>query len=335
MKKFLIIRFSSIGDIVLTTPVIRCLRKAYPQAEIHYLTKAAFVQVLQYNPHIDHLHLYKDKLSDNLRLLKRERFDYILDLHHNLRSLRVKLALRRPAASFDKQNWQKLLMVNFKSKRKLPHVVERYGQTLKAVGAQLDDEGLEFPVPLQYEQQAVQLLEQHLLAGTSPLAVVLGATYPTKRWLPAYFVELLNRRGQPVVLLGGKDAALDASMVESGLHIPCMNAVGKYPLLTSVALMKQCQAVLAHDTGLMHIAAALKLPVFSIWGNTVPEFGMSPYKTTHYPLENKQVSCRPCSKIGYKACPKGHFECMKGLKPEAVLAQMHTALPYHKPAAEM
>lgn len=327
MKRFLILRFSSIGDIVLTTPVIRSLRKAYPEAEIHYFTKPAFKQLLVHNPYLDRVHVLDGSLWQQARQLRRLRFDHVLDLHRNLRTLHLKALLGAPSTSFDKQNLAKYRMVRFKRALKLDHIVTRYGATLRGVGATLDEGGLDFFLPQGLEQGSRKQLEA---AGHPPaqlLAVVLGATYPTKRWLPESFVELLNRRGQGVLLLGGPDARAEADYLLPRLQVPAYDAVGTHDLLTAAAMMKGCQAVLAHDTGFMHIAAAFGMRIFSLWGNTVPEFGMTPYRTPHHLLEVKGLGCRPCSKIGFSQCPKGHFRCMKDLQPEQVLQVMEEALP--------
>lgn len=323
MKKVLIIRFSSIGDIVLTTPVIRSLKAGLPEVEIHYLTKAAYAGLLQPNPHISQLHLLtNDNWKPLLRQLKAERFDHILDLHHNLRSLRIKLSLRRPATSFDKKNLTKFRMVRFKTpKLQVPHIVERYGKTLHALGLTLDEGGLDFFLPPEAESRARVLLSETGWT-TTPLAVVLGATYATKRWLPEYFADTLEAYQQPVILIGGPDAREEARIIREQVKVPLLDAVGNYSLAEAAALMKACHAVLTHDTGFMHIAAAMQLPVYSLWGNTVPEFGMTPYRSPHVILETPDLACRPCSKIGFDQCPKGHFRCMRDLKPEQVLAAL-------------
>lgn len=322
MKKFLILRFSSIGDIVLTTPVIRSLRKAYPESEIHYFTKPAFKSILEHNPYVNQIHLLEDKLAHQLKSLKQENYDFILDLHKNLRTLRVKWGLKRPGSTFAKQNWTKYRMVRFKQKLILPHIVERYGQVLKPLGARLDGEGLDFFLPPGLEEDAQNELSNQGFFRHTCLAVVLGATYRTKRWIPEHFIDLLNSYGRPVMLIGGLDSIEEAEQISRNLKIPHWNTVGKYKLLMSAAIMKQCEAVLTHDTGFMHIAAAFKMPVFSIWGNTVPEFGMTPYKTYHTLLEVKDLDCRPCSKIGFDECPKGHFRCMRDLHPLTVLEEL-------------
>ncbi|MEM6262003.1 MAG: glycosyltransferase family 9 protein [Bacteroidota bacterium] len=320
VKKFLIVRFSSIGDIVLTSPVVRSLYHAFPGCEIHFFTKAAYEPLVTHSPYIHKVHLLGDKLTENLTELRKEQYDHILDLHHNLRSLRVKLALHRPSSSFDKQNLSKYRLTQFKDlPTPISHVVERYGGTLKSLGASLDEEGLELFLPNGIEEAAqVVLSASQITSEQQPLAVVLGAKFATKRWPREYFADLLNDLGRPAVLIGGKDAAEEAAFLMRKVKSPLVNTVGKYPLLTSAAIMKQCNSVLTHDTGFMHIAAAFRMKIFSIWGNTVPELGMTPYKTEHYLIERQGLTCRPCSKIGYAKCPQGHFQCMVDILPEEI-----------------
>ena len=139
MPKFLILRFSSIGDIVLTTPVIRGLKQQVPNAEVHFLTKSAFEPVLKHNPYIDKLHIFSENPVECLKELANEKFDAIIDLHHNQRSFWVKRKLRSTSTfSFRKLNIEKWLLVNFKINR-LPalHIVNRYLETVKSFGVKI------------------------------------------------------------------------------------------------------------------------------------------------------------------------------------------------------
>ena len=320
IKKVLVIRFSSIGDIVLTSPIVRSLKKASPKTEIHYLTKRAHAELLLHNPYIDKVHSWQTPLKPLFETLKQEKFDYILDLHHNLRSLRVKWKLKTKASSFPKENLAKYLLVRFKvQSHPIAHIVERYGKTLEGLGLGLDSEGLDFFIPELADRQAAVLFSTASFQQSSVLCVVLGAKYKTKRWIPDYFIQLLNAYGNPVILIGGPDAREEADEIMAGLKIPVLDVVAKVNLMVSAALMNRCDKVLAHDTGFMHIAAALQKNIFSIWGNTVPAFGMTPYKAPHIIVENKDLPCRPCSKIGFDQCPKGHFKCMKELTPDKIL----------------
>lgn len=310
--KILIIRFSSIGDIVLTSPVVRVLKKQMG-AEVHYYTKPAFASILQDNPNIDKVYTLSPGKFPFKRELISEEYDYIIDLHNNLRSRLVKLYLRRKSFTFRKLNFKKFLLVNFKVNQ-MPdkHIVDRYMDTLTTLNVKNDQKGLDYFIP-QKDIVGLNSLPQEFRSGFA--AVVIGATYFTKRLPLLKLAELIQSISRPVVLLGGKEDTQIANELENLLPNKVVyNAVGRYTLNQSASLIKSSEIVYTHDTGLMHIAAALKKEIVSIWGNTVPEFGMYPYQTKFTTIENKNLSCRPCSKIGFKECPKGHFKCMNELK---------------------
>lgn len=316
MKKVLVIRFSSIGDIVLTTPVVRCLKTRHPGIEIHYLTKAAFAPILQANPYLNSIHLLNDDLNHTVRDLKKEQFDYVIDLHHNLRSMRVKMALGMPSRSFPKLNLEKWLLVNFKVNR-LPkvHIVDRYLQAALAFDIKYDGKGLDYFIPDKDKVDIVQLPTEFQKGFVT---FVIGAKHNTKRLPERKIIEFINVLQQPVILLGGKEDFERGEAVVNGANTCAVfNGCGKYSLNGSASLIEQSELVITHDTGLMHIAAALRKKIISVWGNTIPEFGMYPLlpygEGESVILENKTLNCRPCSKIGYDRCPKKHFRCMMDL----------------------
>jgi len=309
--KILILRFSSIGDIVLTTPVIRCLKKQLPNAEIHYATKDAFKGIVENNSYVDKVHSLSASTSDLIKELKSEKFDLIIDLHKNIRTRKIKWSLGVKSYSFDKLNIRKWLFVNWKFKV-MPekHIVERYIETTYALGIQNDNEGLDYFIPDKDIVNLNTLPEAFEKIGY--VAIAIGAQHATKRLPEAKLKELISKISLPVLLLGGKE---DALMGDTLLrHFPdsknILNACGKYNLNQSASLVEQSQYLYTHDTGLMHIGAALKKRIVSIWGNTVPEFGMYPYKTEFVMWQVENLTCRPCSKIGFNTCPKKHFKCM-------------------------
>ncbi|AKD03336.1 glycosyltransferase family 9 protein [Pontibacter korlensis] len=313
MPKILILRFSSIGDIVLTTPVIRCIKQQVPGAEVHYCTKKAFHSIVANNPHVDKVHVLGDSLRELVRVLKAENFDYVVDLHNNLRTRIIKARLGKPSRSFNKLNYEKWLMVNFKRNR-LPdvHIVQRYLDAAAALGVKDDGGGLDYFIPGQ-DQVDVNTLPVGFQNGYAAFAI--GAQHFTKRLPTPRIIELCERLQQPVILLGGKEDAatgeeIAAHFAENPQATIIYNACGKYNLNGSASLVKQAEKVVSHDTGLMHIAAAFRKDIISVWGNTIPEFGMYPFRTKYKVLEVHGLSCRPCSKIGYSKCPKGHFKCM-------------------------
>ena len=327
-KKILVLRFSSIGDIVLTTPVPRLL-KAQLDAEVHYCTKPQYASLLENNPYVDQVKVLTGGLNDLVKQLKGERYDYVIDLHNNLRTTLIKRRLGVKAYSFNKLNVEKWLLVRFKI-NKLPnvHIVDRYVDTLRPLGVKMDNLGLDYFIPAKDEVERDWLPESH---RASFVAYAIGAQHNTKKLPVERMIELCDRINKPIVLLGDKnDRAVgeqvaqffarpavatdrEATLLKLGKKTQIYNACGKFNLNQSASLLKQASHVFTHDTGLMHMAAAFKKQIFCIWGNTIPSFGMYPYRTSFTVLENNKVSCRPCSKIGYDQCPKGHFRCMRDI----------------------
>jgi ADP-heptose:LPS heptosyltransferase len=326
--KILIIRFSSIGDIVLTTPVVRCL-KHQTGAEIHYLTKKNFEKILLSNPHIDRVFTIEKEISEVIKTLKSMNYDYIIDLHKNLRSLQVKAALRVKCYSFDKLNFEKWLMVKLKINI-LPqkHIVDRYLETVSALGVKNDGQGLDYFIPPEDEID-IAILQPKI--NQPYIAFVIGAAHATKRLPVEKIVAICDKMAYPIILLGGKEDAVNGALIASKSTAYVLDMCGKLNLNQSASLVKQAYKVISHDTGLIHIAAAFQKDIVSIWGNTIPEFGMYPYlpnveKNTPWTslkkesnfIEVEGLSCRPCSKIGHAACPKGHFKCMNLINTEGI-----------------
>jgi len=328
-KKVLILRFSSIGDIVLTTPIIRAVKTQLDDAEVHYATKKQYHSVLEANPYIDKFHLLEGDMKSLIEDLKAEQFDFIIDLHNNLRTKRIKSRLNTESAAFPKLNWEKWLIVNFKVD-KLPnkHIVDRYLEAAEPLGIKNDALGLEYFIPEKDEVEKGWLPETH---QKEYIAFAVGGNHKTKKLPVDRMIELCDKINKPIVLLGGKEDAETGERIadffdrkhetedfkeplkELGKKAHVYNGCGKFSINQSASVIKQASYVFTHDTGMMHIAAALKKNIFSIWGNTIPEFGMYPYRTKFTILEKKGLSCRPCSKIGYNKCPKGHFKCMNGI----------------------
>ncbi|MEO8068970.1 MAG: glycosyltransferase family 9 protein [Flavobacteriales bacterium] len=311
--KILVIRFSSIGDIILTSPVVRCLAQQVPSVEVHFLTKDSFRDLVAHSPYVRKVHTLEDDLGEVIPQLKRERFDLIIDLHNNMRTARVKRALGIPARSFRKLNFEKWMLVNFKRDR-LPriHIVERYMSTVGHMAVENDGQGLDLFIPPEREVALTALPEVHR-AGY--IALCIGGGHATKRMPPHKLVELARQLEGPIVIVGGKDDCAVAAGIANVIGARAFDATGKYGLLGSASLVKQARSVITHDSGAMHVAAAFKKNVVSIWGNTVPQFGMGPYIPQHperaHIAEVQGLDCRPCSKLGHETCPQGHFRCME------------------------
>jgi len=312
LKKILIIRLSSIGDIVLTTPVVRCIKKRYPDCELHYLTKNSFASILRQNPNISKVFTINDKIGEVIAGLKAEKYDHIVDLHKNFRSLKVRMILGIPASSFPKLNFKKWLLVHFKM-RKMPdiHIVDRYFKAVEVLDVRNDYQGLDYFIPEKDKIDLSFLPEKH---QNGYIGLVIGGKHGTKQLPAQKAIELCKLINFPVVVLGGKEDAAVAEIIFSEIGEKVFNACGKFNLNQSAWLVQQAKLIITNDTGLMHIAAAFKKKIISVWGNTVPEFGMYPYLPKHPQnsaiFQVEGLSCRPCSKLGFEKCPKGHFDCM-------------------------
>lgn len=323
--KFLIIRFSSIGDIVLTTPVISTIKQNFPNAKVHFLTKKEFSDVLIYNPKISQIWFFeKGKLNPLIHQLKTQQFDYIIDLHNNLRSHWVTFCLYAPTSTFNKENWKKWKMVNLKSRINVEHVVKRYLHTLNKFQIPYTQE-----LPLEYycgneaEIQVNHLLQTYELNNPF-LCIVLSATHFTKKWLKEYYVELIDKIPFNIVLIGGKSEQNDGVWIEKNLTNSkrLLNLCGKLSINQSAAIIKKSEWVITHDTGMMHIACAYQKKMIVLWGNTCPEIGFAPYQNPNAINISLKLDCKPCSKLGLNQCPKGHFRCMKNITPDLVMKEL-------------
>ena len=309
--KFLVIRFSSIGDIVLTSPVVRCLKNQVNNAEVHFLTRQGYASLLISNPNIDKVFCRQSKLKELIALLKEEQYDYLIDLQHNLISGYIKTLLGIPSYTFQKLNIKKFLMVSLKINL-LPsvHIVDRYLATLSYFDVVNDGKGIDFFID---RTEEFDLKKYPVLLKNGYVAFVLAGTWSTKKLPAGKVIDICKRIDHPVILLGGKSEMGEAQIIESSLpgNIVC-NFAGKITLGQSASLLRDANVVLTNDTGLMHIAAAFKKKIISFWGNTIPEFGMYPYMADICSsiIEVKGLRCRPCSKLGYRRCPAGHFRCM-------------------------
>lgn len=318
--KVLIIRFSSIGDIVLTTPVIRNIKEQLNDGDVdvHFLSKQEYKGMLKNNPYIDKLHLIEEDVVPIIPELKEERFDYIFDLHNNLRTTNVKKRLGIMSFTFKKYNFQKWLLVNFKVNT-MPdmHIVDRYMETTKAFGLENDNKGLDYFIPSKDEVD-MNSFPSEFQKGFVSFAI--GGQHEGKM-LPVHkIVEICNQLSSPVILLGGQEDATKGDEIVKQSTQKVFNAAGKFNLNQSASILNESVCVITHDTGLMHIASALKKKVISIWGATVPEFGMYPY----FPGEGSKIIephgvSRPYSKLGNKQWFKAPFRGMEKISVKEVV----------------
>ncbi len=319
-NKILIIRLSSIGDVVLTTPLVRVLYKM--GYEIDYLIKPTFSDVLIGNPYINKLLYYTPGVERKFCQLDAPKYKYIIDLQNNLRSRKLTLTLGIPTLRLNKINLRKWLMTSLKI-NVLPstHIVDRYIQTARKLGARNDGKGLDFFL---YEKD----IPSEKLLGSLPFVVMaVGAAHITKAIPIELGAKILQKLDYPVIIIGALtdwDSA-HQMIVQSG-KTNIRNLCGKLSIRGSAGVISKAEAVIAPDTGMMHIAAAFKKPIAIVWGNTIPAFGMGPYygdasvPSLHFEVPG--LSCRPCSKLGFNQCPKGGFQCMLGQDASGIAASI-------------
>lgn len=333
MPKILVIRFSSIGDIVLASPVFRCIKKQIPGAELHFVTKSSFKRVTEHNPYIDKFFYYHKNMKELLKEFKAENYDHVVDLHKNFRSLKIKRALKKESHTIRKLTAEKFLLTEFNINL-MPklHITTRSLMAAEPLGVKDDGLGLDYFIPEKDKVPADHIPTSHQ-AGF--ICLVIGASYETKK-LPVNQLQLLCRLvNHPIILIGGKEDAAAGEQIASTDPVKIYNSCGKFNLNESADLIRQSKLVVSHDTGMQYIACAFQKPVLAIWGATSPALDVEPYygsafQNPHpYPIyENifMHLRCQPCSKYGEKACPLEHFNCMNKLDMNALAEKIHLRL---------
>ncbi|OFY15979.1 MAG: hypothetical protein A2X11_06830 [Bacteroidetes bacterium GWE2_42_24] len=299
------------GDIILTTPVIRCLN-AQLGANIHFVTRRQNAFLLDKNPHISKILTVEKDPMELFGFFSSENYDFVIDLHNNIRTRRFTLLLNRPTSRFSKLNIKKWLLVNF-NVNKLPHIhiVDRYFQASAVLGVSNDHLGLEYYLP---DNAQDQVPEYSSGIDSDYSVIVAGAKHFTKQIPATIAQQVAARLTGKVIILGGTEDAEKGRQIASIDTKRITNYCGKISFDASAWIISKARVVITSDTGLMHVAAAFNRPIITLWGNTVPEFGMYPYipkdQNLYTGIENKLLDCRPCSKIGFQKCPRGHFKCM-------------------------
>lgn len=332
-KKFLIIRFSSIGDIVLSTPVFRCIKKQFPNADLHFVTKKSFKIVTASNPYIDQFFYYENDLNELINQLKVEEYDYVIDLHKNFRSIKITHALKKKTFTIDKLSAQKFLLTKLKI-NVMPriHITQRCLNTLAPLGIKDDGLGLDYFIP---DEDCIDLNELPTSHSAGYIGLVIGANHYTKK-LPVHKLkELCNKINYPIILLGGKEDAPIGEEVSSIDEIKIYNACGKFNLNESADIVRKSKLIISHDTGLQYIACAFKKPLLAIWGSTSPKLDVEPYYGEVFMLHQQRpvyeniflnLWCQPCSKYGTKTCPLGHFNCMEHQDINSIVKKVNERL---------
>lgn len=324
--RILVLRFSSIGDIVLTTPVLRQLHSQLDgEVEVHYVTRKAYAPLVAHHPAVHTVHAFDKDLTEVLDAIMGVEFHYVVDLHHNLRSSIAKKKVKALDFTVDKRNLDKWLMVRFGIDRlKGQHIVERYLTAIGPFGLVDDGKGLDLVIP-----QDQEVLSSDFPDGfNGPFAALaMGAAHEGKRMTESQLIGICNNAPLPVVLLGGKEDMEMASSVAAASTGTTWNTAGAFSILQSASLVQQAGVLVAGDTGLMHIAAAVQTPVVSVWGCTSPKLGMAPWRPhpNSVIVEPTDRPKRPCSKLGNR-CKYGKEMCIQTIAPSAILSALNAAL---------
>lgn len=305
---------------MLTTPVIRALHNQLEgEVEIHYLTKKKFASLLEAHPGLYKIHTIENSVQEILPELEKTGFDYIVDLHHNIRSRIVKKRLKSLSFTFKKLNIRKWILVNFGIDL-MPdkHIVDRYLDTLKPFGIVNDQKGLEYYIPEGKGIGADFIPPAH---RNGYIAFVVGGAHFGKRMDAEKLKTLCDSIQYPIVLLGGEeDAELTTSIVSSEKH-PVFNACGKTTLHQSADIIRNAKLVITGDTGMMHIASAFEKKIISLWGCTTPQLGMSPWHP--HPdsiiVEPRNRKRRPCSKLGNRCKYGSKNRCIQAIDNGEIL----------------
>jgi lipopolysaccharide heptosyltransferase II len=342
-EKVLIIRFSSIGDVILASPLVRVLRAGLPGAQIDFVVKAEYADLLLYNPHLSSVIQLRTRGKEELSLLRkairRTRYDLLLDIHNSLRSRFLRLFSGASSVRVvRKRALSRFILVNLKRNlyRTVVPVPERYLETVKGVGITDDGQGLEVFVPPEVRSSVAAMLDRYKLERYERvIGLAPTAKHFTKRWPGERFVEFGVRSAQllraKLLIFGGREdqeycGDLAQMINAESATTAAESLAGRLSILESAVTMEACHVIVSNDTGMMHLAAAARRKVVAVFGSTVREFGFFPYRTEHSVVETKDLPCRPCSHVGLDRCPEGHFRCMRDIRAAEVLSAVQSLL---------
>lgn len=290
---------------MLTTPIIRALKEQL-EGEVHidFITKAKYASIVESNPFIDRVITIENKVSEVRAILEATSYDYVVDLHNNIRSRQVKAIVKSLSFTVDKRNFAKWIYVNLK-KRHLPigHFTERCFQTVKALGVKDDGKGLNYFIPND-QVLSVNILPENFHSGF--VAYAIGGLEAGKILPTNMIIELCREIKKPIVLLGGPEDKGRGEEIAAAVGESVWNGCGSFSLNKSASLLSLASCVITHDTGLMHIASALKKKVISLWLATTPEIGFAPWQPgVGSVMIEADCKKRPTSKLGNRGFEDG------------------------------
>ncbi|HEX6104996.1 MAG TPA: lipopolysaccharide heptosyltransferase II [Gemmatimonadales bacterium] len=330
----LVVRFSAIGDILLTTPLLRAIRTRHPGARVAFLTKERYVPLLSDNPSVNEVLGIgeEDGIREIAQTVRSVRYSHLLDLHGSLRTLGLRAVARGPWRGFSKRRLERQVLITAKRDiyRTQTPMAERYFEAAADLDVEIDGEPPDFFISPEAEERAAECLGRIGL-GEAPalVAIAPGAAHATKRWPADGWIRLARRlvsTGAEVVALGGPDDVEIAKAVVSATRgrltssdeRRVASAAGMLGLQESGAVIKRAAALISGDTGLMHMATGVRTPVVALFGPTVRQFGFFPYRADRSAVVELPLDCRPCSAHGGPSCPLGHHRCLRAIGPETV-----------------
>ncbi len=330
-KKILVIRLSSIGDIILTSPFIRVLRKKFPEAFIDFVIKEEFTELMSTNPNLNDVIPYDKRsgvggLKKIKKYIRSNNYNLIIDLHKNYRSVYLRsFSGASQVVRYKKDYIKRQLLVWFGINRfnSITPVYKKYFLAGNSLGLVYDGGGTEVFVPEKEQKKMRSMLERRGYNFDRPLVIICpGAGFATKRWKPEGYVkaadELAEKHKAFIGLLGGSDDVELCESIIKNMKGRAVNLAGEISLIGSAALLRESSIVITNDTGMLHLAQAQKRPVVGIYGPTTKELGYFPLTEKSFVIQH-DISCRPCTHNGSQKCPKKHFKCMEEIKTEEII----------------
>jgi len=320
--RVLCVRFSSIGDVLLTTPLVRALHRRHPDAELYFVTKRAMAPLVVENPYLDRVIELepKERITDLARRLRALRPTHGLDLHGSLRSAALRLLVPCQWGRYSKRRLARTALIAAKINMYGKHVPvpERYFEAARALDAHPDGGPPEFFLAPAARERVARWLTERGLDRQPFAALAPGAAHATKRWPIRHWTALaeqLRTMGYGLVAVGGPGDRELAAQVGPAVH----NAAEEFTLQETGACLARATVLVSGDTGVMHMATGVGTRVVALFGPTVELFGFFPYASRAEVLE-RDLGCRPCSAMGTERCPLGHHRCLEELFPDQVAA---------------
>jgi len=328
-RRLLVIQTAFLGDVVLTTPLFRALRRLHPGARIAALVTPQAAPLVAQDPHLDEILTYDKKGGESwvavVRRIRAGRYDTVIAPHRSHRtSLLALTSGARDRVGFRDAGFP--WAYTHRVPRPLAqHEVDRNLRLLRGLGAepQPADRVLHVGYTAREAAEVAAVLEGSDVAPAAPLAGLSpGSVWATKRWHAEGFTAVgrgLQDRGWKVVLLGGPDDRELTERVAGGIGPGVVNAAGVTSLKALAAWMDRLGVLVTNDSSPLHVAAARGTPVVAVFGATTQDLGFAPFHERARVVE-VDLTCRPCGLHGGDRCPQGHFRCMGEVTPEAVLA---------------